>query len=66
MTFKLGTIGRSHNMYGILAACIAVMAMFLGLFALSVPPEPQEAHAALETKAAMETVKTPASVKHAQ
>lgn len=26
-------------MYGILAACIAVMAMFLGLFALSVGPE---------------------------
>jgi hypothetical protein len=26
-------------MYGILAACIAVMAMFLGLFALSVEPE---------------------------
>lgn len=26
-------------MYGILAACIAIMALFLGLFAVSVPPE---------------------------
>ena len=26
-------------MYGILAACVAVMAMFLGLFAMSVEPE---------------------------
>jgi len=29
-------------MYGILAACIAVMALFLGLFAISVEPVPQE------------------------
>lgn len=26
-------------MYGILAACVAVMAMFLGLFAMAVEPE---------------------------
>ena len=26
-------------MYGILAACVAVMAMFLGLFAMTVEPE---------------------------
>ena len=26
-------------MYGILATCIAIMALFLGLFAISVPPE---------------------------
>ena len=42
-------------MYGILAACIAVMAMFLGLFALSVEPAPN----ALEDKLAVETVQTP-------
>jgi hypothetical protein len=27
------------RMYGILATCIAIMALFLGLFAISVPPE---------------------------
>ncbi|NJM35140.1 MAG: hypothetical protein HC850_11010 [Rhodomicrobium sp.] len=53
-------------MYGILAACIAVMAMFLGLFALSVPPEPQDLQNALQTEAAVEIVKTSAADKPAQ
>lgn len=42
-------------MYGILAACIAVMAMFLGLFALSVAPESKN----LQDKLAVETVEIP-------
>ncbi len=29
-------------MYGILAACIAIMAVFLGLFAISVEPAPED------------------------
>ena len=29
-------------MYGILAACIAIMAVFLGLFAISVEPSAQD------------------------
>jgi hypothetical protein len=29
-------------MYGILAACIAMMALFLGLFAISVEPAPND------------------------
>jgi hypothetical protein len=42
-------------MYGILAACIAVMAMFLGLFALSVAPESEN----LQDKLAVESMATP-------
>jgi hypothetical protein len=42
-------------MYGILAACIAVMAMFLGLFALSVAPESKN----LQDKLAIEAVQLP-------
>ncbi len=39
-------------MYGILAACIAVMAMFLGLFALSVEPAPNDLQARLSVETA--------------
>ena len=39
-------------MYGILAACIAVMAMFLGLFALSVETDSR----VLQDKLAVESV----------
>ncbi len=46
-------------MYGILAACIAVMAMFLGLFALSV----EEPASTLQTKVSVETVQTSYSPK---
>lgn len=49
-------------MYGILAACIAVMAMFLGLFALSVESDSQ----ARQDKLVIETVEAriePATVK---
>jgi uncharacterized membrane protein len=42
-------------MYGILAACIAVMAMFLGLFALSVEPETKTR----QDKLTMQTVQAP-------
>jgi hypothetical protein len=42
-------------MYGILAACIAVMAMFLALFALSVEPEFKNR----QDKLTMETVQMP-------
>jgi hypothetical protein len=42
-------------MYGILAACIAVMAMFLGLFALSVAPESKN----LQDKLTIETAQIP-------
>ncbi len=42
-------------MYGILAACIAVMAMFLGLFALSVEPNSKN----LQDKLTIETVQAP-------
>jgi hypothetical protein len=45
-------------MYGILAVCIAVMAMFLGLFALSVPPEPTD-YAKLSQKTAIEAISVP-------
>ena len=43
-------------MYGILAACIAVMAMFLGLFALSVEFDSKVSQQDLQKKAAIETV----------
>jgi hypothetical protein len=49
-------------MYGILAACIAVMAMFLGLFALSVEPSSKN----LQDKLTVATVQdqlTPGSTK---
>ena len=36
-------------MYGILAACIAIMALFLGLFAISVPVPEGEMHGAAQT-----------------
>lgn len=45
-------------MYGILAACIAVMAMFLGLFALSV--DTTDTVHAKHAKAPVETARTPA------
>jgi hypothetical protein len=32
----------TREMYGILAACIAIMALFLGLFAVSVQPSAQD------------------------
>lgn len=44
-------------MYGILAACIAAMAMFLALFAVSVEPAAESA----EGKVAVETVKSAAA-----
>jgi hypothetical protein len=50
-------------MYGILAACIAVMAMFLGLFALSVPPETTDLATLSHGKAAIETVATPVATQ---
>ena len=45
-------------MYGILAACIAMMAMFLGLFAISVEPaaEDQLALTAAAPTAQVQTV----------
>jgi hypothetical protein len=43
-------------MYGILAACIAVMAMFLGLFALSVDTAPSGGR---QDKLTIETAQTP-------
>jgi hypothetical protein len=42
-------------MYGILAGCIAVMAMFLGLFALSVEPPAKN----LQDKLTIETAQAP-------
>jgi hypothetical protein len=53
-------------MYGILAACIAVMAMFLGLFALSVPPEQSDYAKLSHDKAAIETLERPAGRVTAQ
>ena len=50
-------------MYGILAACIAVMAMFLGLFALSVPPEKADLATLSHGKAAIETVVAPVATQ---
>lgn len=38
-------------MHGILVACIAVMAMFLGLFAMSVEPTSNNVQAQLSAKA---------------
>ncbi len=45
-------------MYGILAACIAVMAMFLGLFALSVEPDSKDLSSKLQNKATVQAVQT--------
>ena len=45
--------------YGILAACIAAMVMFMGLFALSVPPESSESALERQSKVAVEAVQTP-------
>jgi hypothetical protein len=46
-------------MYGILAACIAAMAMFLALFAVSVEPVAENA----EGKLAVEAIRSPADLK---
>jgi hypothetical protein len=46
-------------MYGILAACIAAMAMFLALFAVSVEPVAENA----QGKLAVETVRSPVATK---
>ena len=46
-------------MYGILAACIAAMAMFLALFALSVEPVAENT----QDKLAVEAVQSPAAPK---
>jgi hypothetical protein len=46
-------------MYGILAACIAAMAMFLALFAVSVEPAAEN----IEGKVAVESVKSAAASK---
>jgi hypothetical protein len=44
-------------MYGILAACIAMMAVFLGLFAISVPaPEDDMAFSGVSQIAKIQTV----------
>jgi len=44
-------------MYGILAACIAIMAVFLGLFAISVPaPEDEMVVTSVSQIAKMQTV----------
>ena len=45
-------------MYGILAGCIAVMAMFLGLFALSVAPDADNFDNAASNTVAVKTVQT--------
>jgi hypothetical protein len=45
-------------MYGILAGCIAVMAMFLGLFALSVAPDANSIDSAASNTVAVKTVQT--------
>jgi hypothetical protein len=47
-------------MYGILAACIAAMAMFLGLFALSVQSEPDLLGKSAQDKPAVELVQSAA------
>jgi hypothetical protein len=44
-------------MHGMLAACIAVMAMFLGLFALSVEPTAHDRQANMQ----IETIQTSAN-----
>ena len=54
VSFLGGHIGKDLRMYGILAACIATMAMFLGLFALSVESEPR--NQTVEIVAETETV----------
>jgi hypothetical protein len=43
-------------MYGILAACIAVMAMFLTLFALSIEPESNSRQDKLTSQLQLEKV----------
>jgi hypothetical protein len=52
---RTARLGEREKMYGILAACIAVMAMFLALFALSVEPNSKN----LQDKLTIETVQTP-------
>lgn len=43
-------------MYGILAACIAIMALFLGLFAVSVPPADDQFAMTIDRTAQVQTV----------
>jgi hypothetical protein len=43
-------------MYGILAACIAIMAVFLGLFAISVEPSAQDAAMTMDQTAQVQTI----------
>ena len=43
-------------MYGILAACIAIMALFLGLFAISVEPSAEDLAMTVEQTARVHAV----------
>jgi hypothetical protein len=43
-------------MYGIMAACIAIMALFLGLFAVSVPPVDDQFALSVDQTAQVQTV----------
>jgi hypothetical protein len=47
-------------MYGILATCIAIMALFLGLFAISVPAPDNELALGVSQTAEVRTDSTPA------
>ena len=48
MRVKKAPVG-TFEMYGILAACIAIMALFLGLFAISVPAPEGEMRGVAQT-----------------
>ena len=45
-------------MYGILATCIAIMALFLGLFAISVEPSAEDLAMSVDQTAQVQTVAT--------
>lgn len=50
-------------MYGILATCIAMMALFLGLFAVSVPAPDQEMALGVSQTAQVEIAQRPVTEK---
>jgi hypothetical protein len=50
-------------MYGILATCIAMMALFLGLFAISVPAPDQEMALTVSQTAQVEMAQRPSAQK---
>jgi hypothetical protein len=50
-------------MYGILATCIAIMALFLGLFAISVPAPEGEMALGISQTAQVQTAGSPVAAK---